>query len=180
VPVLGDREIPVSDAATGATPRVRLLDARAWGLDESGLRTWARSLTKAAPTRCSSRSYRYPLALVAMHDAAVGVDIERIEHCEQAFTDSISTPAERTAGERAAAERVAGVLGADRDRFTTSLWSSKEALAKVLGDALAYDPRHLEGPGRWPDGRSGPWRAATLDVGAGHVAWLCWHVAAGT
>ncbi len=56
----------------------------------------------------------------------------------------------------------------------TSLWSSKEALSKALGNALDYDPRWLEGPAAWPDGRSGPWRAARLDVGDDHVAWLCW------
>ena len=96
--------------------------------------------------------------------AAVGIDIERVEPCEERFADSIRTPTERSSG----------WPQSDPDRFFTSLWSSKEALSKALGDALAYDPRRLEGPGTWPDGRSGPWRTATLDVGAEHVAWLCW------
>jgi phosphopantetheinyl transferase (holo-ACP synthase) len=92
------------------------------------------------------------------------VDIERVQRCDEAFAASIQTPR----------ERVALPVQGDRDRHFTSLWSGKEALSKALGDALAYDPRRLEGPLGWPDGRSGPWRAARLEVGAEHVAWVCW------
>jgi hypothetical protein len=149
-------------------PAVWLIDARAAGArDEASLREAARAASTEAAAPFTSRSYRFPFALVAAHSAAVGVDIERVESCDAAFADSIRTPAELSA--RPPRE--------DHDRYFTSLWSSKEALSKALGDALAYDPRRLEGPGAWPDGRSGPWRAAAIDAGEdGHVAWLCWRV----
>jgi hypothetical protein len=151
------------------SPLLRLLDARAAGAaDEAALRKLARTASAeggvgGAPF--TSRSYRFPFALLAAHTAAVGVDIERVEPCDAAFADSIRTPAELSA-EPPSRE--------DHDRYFTSLWSSKEALSKALGDALAYDPRHLESPAGWPEGRSGPWRAAQLDVPDGYVAWLCW------
>jgi hypothetical protein len=150
-----------------AAPTVRLIDARAVGArDGAALRELARAASAEAGAPFTSRSYRFPFALVAAHTDAVGVDIERVEHCDRAFAESIRTPAEHAAGWPRAG---------DHDRFFTSLWSSKEALSKALGDALAYDPRRLEGPSSWPDGRSGPWRASSIDVGDdGHVAWLCW------
>jgi hypothetical protein len=97
----------------------------------------------------------------------VGVDIERVGRCDDAFACSIQTPAERATGSP----------HGDRDRYLTSLWSSKEALAKALGEPLAYEPRRLEGPGAWPEGRSGPWRARALDLGAGYLGWVCWRAA---
>jgi phosphopantetheinyl transferase len=65
----------------------------------------------------------------------------------------------------------------DRDLFVASLWCSKEALAKALGDAIDYDPRRLEAPSRWPAGKSGAWQAQALGVAAEHTAWLCWQAA---
>jgi hypothetical protein len=150
-------------------PLLRLLDARAAGAaDEQALRELARAASAHADAPFASRSYCFPFALVAAHSAAVGVDIERVEPCDPAFADSIRTPAELSSAGASQAE--------DPNRYFTSLWSSKEALSKALGDALAYDPRRLEGPGAWPDGRSGPWRATPLDVPDGYVGWLCWRV----
>jgi quercetin dioxygenase-like cupin family protein len=145
-------------------PEVRLLDARAADLDEAGLREWARAETAACGEPCVSRSYRYPFALVAWHSEPVGVDIERVEPLGPEFADSICTPEERS--ESAAA--------ADSDAYLTSLWCSKEALSKALGDALRYDPRRLGSPQRWPDGRAGPWRAKQIDAPERHTAWICW------
>ncbi len=156
-------DVAVSDVAGGA-PRVVLIDARTDGLDETGLRARAHEVAASGAGRFSSRSYRFPLALVAWNDGPIGVDIERVEPCDRAFADSIRTPS----------ERITGWPEGDSDRFFTSLWSSKEALAKALGDALAYDPRRLEGPGAWPDGRSGPWSARALELGPDHVGWVCW------
>jgi hypothetical protein len=155
--------LDVADVALAA-PRVMLLDARRHRLDEAGLRARARELAAASGGCFTSRSYRFPLALVACHEAPVGVDIERVESCSEDFAHSISTPS----------ERAAGWPEEDCDRFLTSLWSSKEALAKALGDALRYDPRRLEGPGAWPEGRSGPWSARALALGPEHVGWVCW------
>jgi phosphopantetheinyl transferase len=63
------------------------------------------------------------------------------------------------------------------DRLVASLWCSKEAVSKALGDPLIYDPRRLEAPLLWVEGRAGPWQAAELSVAEGHVAWLCWRFA---
>lgn len=158
--------VPLQAAVAG--PEVRLLDARSEGFDEEQLRAWARRQTEAARAAHVSRSYRHPYALVAWHDQPLGVDIERIEPCDEAFADYICTPEERAA--------LAGPD--DLDVRLTTLWSSKEALSKALGDALRYEPSRLGSPLAWPGGRSGPWRAAELAAPAGHVAWLCWRTAA--
>jgi phosphopantetheinyl transferase len=147
-------------------PEVRLLDATSAEVDEQRLRATARALADAAGAAYASRSYRYPYALVTWHSDSVGIDIERVEPHDPAFTASICTPAERVWVH-------AGGAGAQ----SSSLWSSKEALAKALGNALDYDPRRLESPMFWANGRSGRWRATTLPVAAGHVAWLCWRAA---
>jgi len=145
-------------------PEVRLLDARPVGLTPSVLRAWARAETSGAGARFVARSYRYPYALLAWHSDRVGVDLERIEACDEGFARSVCTPAEL-------AELAQAV---DPDLYATSLWCSKEALCKALGNALDYDPRRLDAPCRWPAGRSGPWHALPLWVVAEHTAWLCW------
>jgi len=154
--------VPV-DGISGA-PEVRLLDARSAGLNPRALRAWARAETTAAAAPYVARSYRYPFALCAWHSSPVGVDIERIEPCEDAFARSICTPSELPD----LADRL------NRDLYVSSLWCSKEALAKALGNAINYDPRRLDAPSRWPAGRSGPWCAQSLPVTAEHAAWLCW------
>lgn len=153
--------VPVAAGPGG--PEVLLLDARESGLDEHGLRRSARAQGSAVAP-CVSRSYRHPYALVASHDQPVGVDIERIEPFDPAFLKSICTPPERSLP----------VDELDPARYATSIWCSKEALSKALGDALHYDPSRLGSPMFWPDGRSGPWRARPLPAPPGHTAWLCW------
>jgi hypothetical protein len=145
-------------------PEVRLLDAVRAGLGEAELRVWARAEAAAADAPYSSRSHRYPYALVAWYDEPVGVDIERAERFDPVFFESICTPSER------------GLPTADTDldAYLASLWCSKEALAKALGDAMRYDPRRLGSPMFWRDRQAGPWRAVSLPVPAGHSAWLCW------
>jgi hypothetical protein len=139
---------------------VRLLDARPAALDGAALRTWARMLT-AGRGEYVSRTYRHPFALVAWHDAPVGVDIERCGRLDDAVAAVVRTPAERAAGTADLA----------------SLWSSKEALAKALGNPLELDPARLGSPVAWPDGHCGPWRALSWPAPAGHVAWVVWRVA---
>lgn len=151
-------------------PGLELIDAHRLGLpDEAALREHARRVCSQTDANHTCRSYSYPLALIATHTDRVGCDIERMAPCDEAFADSIRTPAERAAADDDADQ-------ADRDRRITSLWSSKEALAKALGDALDYDPRRLEGPGSWPDGRSGPWRTREIELPDGYVGWVCWCV----
>jgi len=127
-------------------------------VNSSGLRRWARRASTSSG--CTSRSYSYPLALVAVHSDAVGVDLEFMHPVDEQFAASICTPRER-------AELRAGL-------DPIALWCSKEALAKALGDARRYDPRRLEAPIAWPNGRCGPWRATAIVVPSGYCAWLCW------
>jgi hypothetical protein len=147
-----------------SAPRVRLLDAIALGLDDAGLHALAREITSPQRAPHVSRSYCYPFALVAWHSGPVGVDVERIDRCDEHFADLVCSPEERPLA----------LLAPNIDAFLTSMWSAKEALAKGLGDALAYDPARLDSPDRWPDGRAGPWRSAPLPVDALHVGWVCW------
>jgi len=157
--------VRVAVAWAGEAPEVRLLDARSTSLDEAGLRAWARRVTDAAGAAHQSRSYRHPYCVIAWYAEPVGIDIERIEALDNDFLRSISTPSELT--------EAAG-HGSGNDRDASSRWCAKEALAKALGDAIAYDPRRLDSPARWPDGRSGPWCATDLVVEPQHVVWLCW------
>lgn len=169
------------------TPVVILLDARDRGWTEQRLRFETRALTSAlaqgraeAPAGAGfcSRSYRYPLSLAAVHDRPVGVDIERV--------DDLATdlgPVICTAGEKNILATVS-----DGRSFLAGLWSGKEALAKALGDPVAYAPDRLESPMTWPQtvqdrrGASdiaathtcGRWRACILKLPAGYVGWLCW------
>jgi phosphopantetheinyl transferase len=129
------------------------------------LREAARRLSRASGATYSSRSYRFPYALVAWDETPLGIDLERIESFDLGFVRSISTPSE-----------LAAETPGDPD-YAASLWSSKEALAKALGDAVDYDPRRLDSPMFWPGGRSGRWRALALPVPAGYVGWMCWRAA---
>jgi hypothetical protein len=149
---------------SGRTPPTGLLDADVEALDEAGLRRFARAHSEATGAAYVSRSYRFPFAMIAWHDQPVGVDIERVQPLDAVFLESICTPSERHRTPPAG----------ERGRYATALWSSKEALAKALGDALDYDPRRLESPLFWPGGAAGPWRARELAAPAGYVAWLCW------
>jgi len=149
------------------TPEVHLLDARVCGLDPAGLRERARRMSAERGAPYVSRSYRYPFALIGWHDSELGIDVERIGPCDQAFADLICTPTERA--DRAVID--------DPDRYLTSLWCAKEALAKVLGDAVLYEPARLESPVVWPNQRAGIWRAAQLIVSDSYLAWLCWRSA---
>lgn len=152
---------PVRLETPRSAPGVWLLDAS--GHAEAALRTRAAELSKCSGVAHTSRSYRFPYALVAAHWAPVGLDIERVQAADLAFVESISTPEEWRAAQ------------SDEPEYAASLWSSKEALAKALGNAVDYDPRRLGSPVFWPGGASGPWRAVRLPVPAGHVGWLCWH-----
>lgn len=151
---------------SGGGPRVELLDASRARLDPEGLRDWARTRAAAG---CGgehvARAYRYPLALVGWHTDRLGLDVERVDPYDQPFAESICTPWERSVLLPVCAEGLA------------SLWCSKEALSKALGDAIGYDPRRLPSPLCWPGGESGTWRAVAIEAPAGYVAWACWRSA---
>ena len=153
------------DIEADGAPRVALIDATREGLDEAALRTRARELGAAVGAGAVSRSYCHPYALVGWHTGPIGVDIERVVACPAGFSQAISTPAEEDSGRWTT------------DRDLISLWSSKEALCKGLGDALDYDPRRLESPAGWPCGVCGSWRTAALRAPDGFCAWVCWRAA---
>jgi phosphopantetheinyl transferase len=150
------------------TPEVLFLDAIEARLDEPALLTWARALAHSAGSPYTSRAYRYPYALVACHSEQIGVEVERIEPFDQTVLESIRTPS----------EPLAPPAREDPAAFLSSLRCSKEALAKALGRAPDYDPRRLQAPLFWPDGRAGAWRAWQLPVPSGHNGWLCWRSSA--
>ncbi|HTX13395.1 MAG TPA: 4'-phosphopantetheinyl transferase superfamily protein [Solirubrobacteraceae bacterium] len=165
IDTVGAPVVALLDIDAASAPVVALLDASADGRDEAALRARARELGAAVGADRVSRSYCRPYALVGWHSEPIGVDVERVVTCPPEFAPSISTPAELAAA-----------------RWTTdteivSLWSSKEALSKALGDALDYDPRRLESPAGWPGGVCGPWRAATLPLPDGYCGWVCWRSA---
>jgi phosphopantetheinyl transferase len=154
--------VTLLDIDEAGAPMVALIDASADGLDEAALRAQARGLWAAVGAGAVSRSYCHPYALVAWHTQPIGVDVERVVTCPADFAASISTPAE------------AATARWSTDHEIISLWSSKEALSKALGDALDYDPRRLESPAGWPGGACGPWRAAALPLPDGYCGWVCW------
>lgn len=149
-------------------PTLVRLDARERQLDEPQLRAWARALCDSVQARYASasfsRSYAFPYALVAWHDGALGVDVEQVTPCPQGFAHTILTPQEQRTQD----------VSELSDTDLTSIWSSKEALAKALGDARRYEPTQLDSPCAWPGGRAGPWRARPLALPLGLVGWLCW------
>jgi len=143
-------------------PVVRLLECSGGSTDDRDLRAAARSMATSATHMFVSRSYSFPMALVAMHDAQVGVDIELVTRWEPEQIESILSASERQRH-----------VEAD-DRWATSLWSSKEALAMALNEPVSYDPRRLESPLLWLDGSAGRWCAQRLTVANQYEAWLCW------
>lgn len=152
---------------TPGEPDVVLLEAD----QKEQLQRLARRLCQGWPGRCS-RSYNVPHALVAFHGERVGVDIEGVEATELGFFEGIATPAERQ-------RLTPPTEGFARDRFLIRLWSAKEAAAKALGDALAYDPRRLDSPLVWERTQTGLYlagglRARELELGPNLVGWVCW------
>lgn len=163
--MIAARRILVPGLLDGSGPEIRILDARAADVDERRLLEGVRAAAGIYPGRRISRSYSFPLALLAWYDGPVGIGVERISPCEDGFADPSRTPSER---------RAASAL--DADATSTSLWSGKQALANALGDALACDQPLVEGPAGRPRRSTGPWRARSLPVGPGFVAWVCWQL----
>jgi phosphopantetheinyl transferase len=157
-----------------ALPTVQLFDARKYSTDLIGLRDLVREACASVQAPCSSRSYRYPFALAAWHELDVGVDLEQIEEPAAGFAKSIQTPQELArSGGPTRRQRPDDEIG-QYGNAESELWCSKEALAKALGDATAYDPRRLDSPIDWHEGRCGPWRARQLVVPRGYWGWLVW------
>ncbi len=117
-----------------------------------------------AGAHCISRSYRHPFALIATHTDVLGVDIERVDPFDKDFAESICTPSEWSSD----ATRPRGAVE------LADVWSTKEALAKALGNALDYDPRRLVSLALAPNSRASTWQAARVSVPSGYVGWVIW------
>lgn len=174
---------------------MKLVDARTYGVRQEDWHAYVREspLLSAGPPEASasscrrfvSRSYRYPWALVAHYETAVGVDIERrdaVGETDLAFARATCTPAELDR------------LCRSSHPSLVDLWSGKEALTKALGDPLRYDPRRIDSPCEWSSWRAigprpgilgqirrrGSWAAAPLLLGGDAArectAWVVWRL----
>ena len=164
--------------ASGPLPRVWLVDSGDASIGIAALRSQTRlaseaigsdasgGTTPAGGAACTSRSYRYPFALIGTHHDVLGVDIERVDPFDEEFAESICMPSEwmSESTQPRTAEDVADV------------WSTKEALAKALGNALDYDPRRLLSLALVPGLKTSDWQAARVSVPAGYVGWVVWRV----
>ena len=74
------------------------------------------------------------LAVVAAAPAAVGCDLEVVEPRSDAFVREWLAASEQAS--------VAGLAGGARDRAVNTLWTAKEAVAKVRREGLRLDVRH--------------------------------------
>ena len=109
--------------------------------------------------------------VAASPDAALGVDVERIEGVRfTGFDDAVLTPAERVLLQEVPAER--------RDTGRARGWTRKESLLKATGHGLAVPPRRVGFAGttltQWPEELDADLAAGTRTADlpglpAGHV-----------
>jgi hypothetical protein len=138
----------VLDIPNPGTPEVHLLDVAAWSAAERDLRAAARSIKPTARSRPSSRSCGW-LSLASGRAAC-----RQWELISNSYTrGGPHRPHPFSPSRNAIAAHRWTIVGA------TSVWSSKEALAKAFDTPIDYDPRRLEGPAFWPNGAAGRWRA---------------------
>ena len=154
----------------GQLPKVYLVSADVTRINSDQLRAATRIACKekGAMARShehhNSRSYRFPFALFAVHSDSVGIDIEHVDPYDPVFAESICTPAEWSTSQ----------TRPETALEVADVWSSKEALAKALGDAVKYDPRRLLSLALTSDAAAGPWHAARIDVPFGYTGWVVW------
>lgn len=128
-------------------------------LARAELRARARRLSVGS--RFVSRTYSDRWAMAAFSTTPVGIDLETIQIQPSGFAETICTPQEL---EQRIWLHLEGGL--------TSVWASKEALAKALGNPLDLDPRRLTSPLLWSNGRNGPWRISQVRAPVGLVSWM--------
>ncbi|MAT60759.1 MAG: hypothetical protein CMH41_03735 [Micrococcales bacterium] len=154
----------------GQLPKVYLVSADVTKLNSDQLRAATRIACKekgamgGSREHQTSRSYRFPFALFAVHSDSVGIDIEFVDPYDPVFAESICTPAEWSKSQ----------TRPETSLEVADVWSSKEALAKALGDAVKYDPRRLPSLALTPDSATGAWHTARIDVPFGYTGWVVW------
>lgn len=94
---------------------------------------WVAGERAALSLSLSHRAGR-ALAVVAPAPAVVGCDLEVVEPRSGAFVREWLAPAEQAL--------VAGLADGARDRAVNTLWTAKEAVAKVRREGLRLDVRH--------------------------------------
>jgi 4'-phosphopantetheinyl transferase len=99
-------------------------------------------------------SHTGDIALIALAETAVGVDVERLDRSSRAVARTL------TAGERAA------LRPDDRHTQLLRMWCRKEALAKAIGTGLGWAPE------RFDTSAPGDYWLADVPVAAGYVAAL--------
>lgn len=122
-------------------PRVAVVE----GWSKARVRDLSQHMAKRIGASHISRTYSGDMAAVAVGRSRVGIDVELLGAIAeqrwtspQAFATTILCPHERAGFE---------ILPPRRRFSMSSLWASKESLAKALGDARAYEPSRLETPG---------------------------------
>ncbi len=81
-------------------------------------------------------SHSQDVAVCAVGEAPLGVDVEKIRPVRPSLARRMLTEGER--------RRLEAVRADERDREMLSLWTLKESLAKALGTGLALDLRRAE------------------------------------
>lgn len=109
-----------------------------------------------------TRSYSGAFSIEAVSKSRCGIDIEIPEILENEWNmDSKSFDVAILAeGER---DKILSSKYASDLNLPTVIWSSKEALAKALGDATRYEPNKLESPIVWANLQHGRWQAVHVD-----------------
>jgi 4'-phosphopantetheinyl transferase len=113
---------------------------------------WVSGERAAVSLSLSHRAGR-ALAVVAAAPAVVGCDLEVVEPRSDAFVQEWLAASEQAF--------VAGLAGDARDRAVNTLWTAKEAVAKVRREGLRLDVRHAVVDAQSP----GPgWRRLRVDL----------------
>ena len=100
--------------------------------------------------------------MVAVSDAEVGCDVERIVPIDDGMLEASLTDAERAG--------LATLSRADRDRAFIRLWVRKESYIKAVGSGLNIDLSGFSAQGAPP--KSG-WTWRDFDFGDGHLGCVC-------
>ena len=117
-----------------------------YGLHGQRLKNLSRTVSRGGSFQ--SRSYTHGFKADIAWTGKCAIDIELVNEApagwdihNPSFQSSILKPGEY--------QRLCESPNARANYLPTLIWSSKEALAKALGDARDYEPRHLDSPLLW-------------------------------
>ena len=124
----------------------------------------------------ASKSHSRGLTVVLQSNHPCGVDLESLDSeiepwlfADQRFQDFVLAPGE--------AQAIKASKYAEHGFLATVVWSSKEALAKALGDARKYSPSRLRSPISWESEPVQNWEAEFIEIEfADHSRFCIWVV----